>query len=429
MCCGDNGETPYLFLAPLNFNLLAETRLTWVAHNALMKGMSTNGAAIIAGKPGTGKTETALDFARSIGRQAFNFKCSSSMSVKIMKDILTYLDYNKACVGVYDEFNRISSTVLSALASFLGASSRAGSLLAFTFNPELASKITMEFGKVYYTTTLEVSDYGRLSETLLVAEGMPPDKYTNNEIEVQGANCAGEELAALFEWGQKNLSTQVHYDYGFRTINFLARMFGDRYRNLRRFAFYGDKKGPNAIDNIQLIRQLFLSYCARVVTLEDAAKLKKVFKTSELCDPFEDSSPEEERAIRDAIPDTRPATRECVAHLLAASGLQHAILCLSEEPQYVLAALQALHRTLPEDNESWARLRLVRLTNGDGAKLYGEKNAYGEWIDGQLTKEMRDAENSKEKKTWFILQGKIDQYLAFRLRALFDNNKVRATFC
>ena len=85
-----------------------------------------------------------------------------------------------------------------------------------------------------------------------------------------------EELAALFEWGQKNLSTQVHYDYGFRTINSSPNA-GDRYRNLRRFAFCGDKKGPNAIDNIQLIRQLFLAI-ARVVTLEDAAKLKKVFK-------------------------------------------------------------------------------------------------------------------------------------------------------
>ena len=71
--------------------------------------------AAFFGTAGTGKTETAKDFAKLFGRHAYIINCSDQMDVDIMFKIAKGMCMSGE-FGIFDEFNRLDLNVMTIIA-------------------------------------------------------------------------------------------------------------------------------------------------------------------------------------------------------------------------------------------------------------------------------------------------------------------------
>ena len=95
---------------------LVHTPLTDKCYLTCMQAMSMGLGGNPYGPAGTGKTETVKALGQQLGRQVLVFNCDEAIDVKAMTRILVGLIMCGAW-GCFDEFNRLTTDVLSALSS------------------------------------------------------------------------------------------------------------------------------------------------------------------------------------------------------------------------------------------------------------------------------------------------------------------------
>lgn len=95
---------------------LVHTPLTDKCYLTCMQAMSMGLGGNPYGPAGTGKTESVKALGQQLGRQVLVFNCDEAIDVKAMTRILVGL-IKCGAWGCFDEFNRLTTDVLSALSS------------------------------------------------------------------------------------------------------------------------------------------------------------------------------------------------------------------------------------------------------------------------------------------------------------------------
>ena len=184
------------------------------------------------GPAGTGKTETVKALGQQLGRLVLVFNCDEAIDVKAMTRILVGL-IKCGAWGCFDEFNRLSTSVLSALSEQIHSIQMAlkdrsetvtlpefgevnldkNSAIFITLNPmgdqykgrnELPEQLTALFSPV----AMNVPDNSIIARVLLLSEGFAPE--SSQEL--------GNKIISWFDEAKKSMSSQRHYDWGLRAI-------------------------------------------------------------------------------------------------------------------------------------------------------------------------------------------------------------------
>lgn len=197
------------------------------------------------GPAGTGKTETVKALGQQLGRQVLVFNCDEAIDVKAMTRILVGL-IKCGAWGCFDEFNRLSTDVLSALSSQIHSIQSAlkndanrvelpefgeveidkNTAIFITLNPmgkqyKGRNRLPDNLKALFLPVAMTVPDNVIIARVLLLAEG----------FDIQVSKLIGEKITSWFDLAKNTMTRQNHYDWGLRAIKSCLNSSG---RNLKR---------------------------------------------------------------------------------------------------------------------------------------------------------------------------------------------------
>eukprot|EP01022_Parablepharisma_sp_SALTPOND_P017583 TRINITY_DN2831_c0_g1_i1.p1 TRINITY_DN2831_c0_g1~~TRINITY_DN2831_c0_g1_i1.p1 ORF type:complete len:4437 (+),score=698.95 TRINITY_DN2831_c0_g1_i1:410-13720(+) len=188
-----------------------------------------------AGPAGTGKTETIKDLAKSMGYCCVVTNCNPTMDHKTMGTLFSGLAQT-GFWGCFDEINRLSTEVLSVIASQISTIQQAlqsgktrvsmldqnnirlrESIGIFvTMNPDYEgrSQLPENLKMLFRPVTMVVPDSILICEILLMSNGFLQ------------AKTLAKKMTVLYDLVSQQLSKQRHYDFGLRALKSVLRMAG-----------------------------------------------------------------------------------------------------------------------------------------------------------------------------------------------------------
>ena len=188
-----------------------------------------------AGPAGTGKTETIKDLAKSMGYCCMVTNCNPTMDHKAMGTLFCGMAQT-GFWGCFDEINRLSTEVLSVIASQISTIQQAlqtgknrvsildqnnirlkESIGIFvTMNPDYEgrSQLPENLKMLFRPVTMVVPDSILICEILLMSNGFLQ------------ARVLAKKMTVLYDLIGQQLSKQRHYDFGLRALKSVLRMAG-----------------------------------------------------------------------------------------------------------------------------------------------------------------------------------------------------------
>ncbi|KAK8861158.1 hypothetical protein M9Y10_012853 [Tritrichomonas musculus] len=217
---------------------LVITPLTDRCYQTLLAAFKQNMSGAPSGPAGTGKTETARDCAKALGRSCVVYNCSEEVTPEQMSQFFSGLASSGSWC-CFDEFNRINIEVLSVIAQQVRTiqDAIAGGVDTFQLdfrtlkiNPNAAIIITMNPGyagrtelpdnlkALFRPCAMMVPDFGFIAEIMLFSGG-----YAE-------ATSLSVKLVSLFDLCRKQLSKANHYDWGLRAMKAILSTAGKQKR-------------------------------------------------------------------------------------------------------------------------------------------------------------------------------------------------------
>jgi dynein heavy chain, axonemal len=463
-CYDAKFEYAYEYLG--NCGRLVITPLTDRCYLTLTQAMKLCLGGAPSGPAGTGKTETTKDLAHALGRAVWVFNCSDQMNHTVLGKIFKGLSLTGSW-GCFDEFNRISTAVLSIVSTQFRtltdamrlqdvSQSRNGAYFILdgentkmhrhkcgvfiTMNPGYAGRAELpeSLKTLFRTVAMMRPDLSLITENLLLSQG-----FIN-------AEALATQIVTMIDMSKNLLSIQVHYDWTLRTVKTIINIAG----NLRRDK---PKKPENHIIYISINtlmapklvestgdRNLFRSIL-RTLYPEFAFKLQDTHQSSSSSSSSSsesDCDDVDKNLLENGVADSY--SRDLIIQSAQASGLEASpsfvqrvldisALCKVRHSLFILGA-EATGKT-----ELWHTLAHLNTRIGLETtyqqispktlyleELFGRINTKTkEWQDGVFTGIMKSqAASPGNNQKWIVLDGDVDPEWVESLNTVMDDNKV-----
>ncbi|KAI0989686.1 hypothetical protein GJ496_007023 [Pomphorhynchus laevis] len=392
----------------------------------LMRGGSPKGPA------GTGKTETVKDLGKSLGTYVVVFNCSEGLNYKAVGKLFSGLSQVGAW-GCFDEFNRINIEVLSVVAQQIQSILQAlrtnqtrfmfeGNTIPLvhsvgifiTMNPGYAGRTELpdNLKSMFRPIAMVVPDSIYIAEIILFVEGFTETRELARKV------------STLYELSEQQLSYQVHYDFGLRSLTALLRYAGVKKRqrvNLSQeqvlLIAMKDTNIPRMIkDDISL----FNSICSDLFPQVDEVKIDYNQIETEIKDIVNSRK----------LTDTPTLMRKCL-ELYETKNTRHAVMLVGITMSGKTTCWKILSQALTNLSKKTEAFTNVQVSiinpkalNED--ELYGTLNlSTNEWTDGVLSLTMRRlCEDKSEGQKWILFDGPVDAVWIENMNSVMDDNKL-----
>ncbi|KAJ1511492.1 Cytoplasmic dynein 2 heavy chain 1 [Coelomomyces lativittatus] len=232
----------YTFEYQGNPSKLVQTPLTDTCFATLGQAMSEGLGGCLYGQAGTGKTESVKHLGYLLGRQVLVFNCDEGLDVNSMTRLFCGL-VKCGAWGCFDEFNRLSSSVLAAISNLVAtiqhalfhkSSSLVLSNTTIEVNPSACLFVTLNpVGKEYQGRQKLPDNLKQLFRNMAMTY---PDIIYICQIELKtfgwkDADTLGRLVVDFFQACKHILSPQKHYDWGLRALKAVIWTAGDAHRS------------------------------------------------------------------------------------------------------------------------------------------------------------------------------------------------------
>ena len=466
-CYDAEFEYAYEYLG--NCGRLVITPLTDRCYLTLTQAMRLCLGGAPSGPAGTGKTETTKDLAHALGRAVWVFNCSDQMNHTVLGRIFKGLSLTGSW-GCFDEFNRISTAVLSIVSTQFRTLTDAMRVQAMTdsrsgiefvldgestrmhrhkcgvfitMNPGYAGRAELpeSLKTLFRSVTMMRPDLALITENLLLSQGF-----------VHAGVLAGQ-IVTMTSMAQRLLSLQIHYDWTLRTVKTIIHIAG----NIRREK---PKKSESSIVYSSITTLMMPKLVAttgdqkifrsilKCLYPEFAAKLRDSDPDSDTSSSSSDSESDEDGTNSNMLSSADSSLRDSITQSAQSSGLEpsdsfvqrvvDARALLKVRHSLFILGAEATGKT-----ELWRTLAKLNTRTGlettyqrvspktmDLDELFGRTSEKTkEWQDGVFTGIMRAQSSTTTNQQgkgqkWVVLDGDVDPEWVESLNTVMDDNKV-----
>lgn len=434
---------------------LVQTSLTSRCYLTLSEALRRGLGGSPFGPAGTGKTETVKALGRHLGRSVAVFNCDESFDSIAVGRILAGA-CRIGCWVCFDEFNRLSSSILSstseqlaslqsairkgssAVSNFYGGSApisiSKGVGVFVTMNPAYSGRreLPANLKSLFRPCAMSVPDIHVIAEVLCLSHGF------------RCSSVLSKKLVSLFQNLSSVLSSRPHYDFGLRSLKSTISAS----ESLLSSSSCPQSLSVNSFEEDILIRALDEVVKPKL----EAADLKiydnsvSIIFTEASC--FTSSLPKDvEEAVQKVITEQNlvpePRFLEKITQLYSLLQHQNGVMLVgptgSGKSTVWRTLYAALKRLLGDKKGHGAQGQYRSSVTVLDPKLFSSKQLYGEsdsttreWSDGLFTKILRNLsvtavsadDLNKCSLHWIVFDGDVDPDWVENLNSVLDDNKI-----
>ena len=407
---------------------LVVTPLTDRCYTTLSQALTMYMGGAPVGPAGTGKTETVKDLGRAAGKYVVVFNCGEQWDVRALGKIFRGLA-QAGCWGCFDEFNRISLSVLSVVSQqlhtiFLAQKLRKkefvfadglpcglveGTGVFVTMNPEYAGRqeLPQNLKAMFRSVSMMAPDKLSIVKTKLAASGYKLDKPLS------------KKFCLLYDMCEQQLSKQQQYDFGLRNILSVLRAAGEVLRQStskdEESVFMRCVRDMNLSKLVHGDVPVFLSLLSDIFPLSIAAAEKV---------------PESDMRAKIRFAADELGYTSCTGWLAKCSQLyetklvRHGVMIIGPAGGGKTSCTATLLRALSQAERRHKEVRMnpKAIT---AEQMFGVLDATtGDWTDGIFSSLWRTSNRERTVTVWLVCDGPIDTCWVESLNTVLDDNKL-----